>query len=192
MSKIVISLLAFGMMVLLNASSFSLDPSHSHVGFSVKHMMISNVKGEFKEYDGVINFDPKSMSFTKFSGTVDAASVDTGIEKRDDHLKSADFFDVKKYPTITFVMKKYKSEGKDEGEMIGDLTIHGVTKSVKMDVEIGGVAKDPWGNTRLGFSLEGKINREDFGLKWNKVMEAGGLVVGDTIKLNIDIEAIEQ
>ena len=177
--------------MLLNASEFTIDKTHSQVAFKVKHMMISNVQGTFNEYDGDIEFDTKTMQFESLSAEMETKSVDTGIEKRDNHLRSADFFDAKKNPTITFEMKSYKGD-KESGKMEGELTIKGITKKVTFDVEIGGVIKDPSGNTRIGFALEGKIKRKEFGLKWNKLLEAGGLAVSETVKLTIEIEAIEE
>ena len=176
--------------LLLTASDFEIDKTHSQVSFKVKHMMISNVQGTFKAYDAEIEFDKKTMQFTSLSAEMETKSVDTGIEKRDNHLRSADFFDATKNPLITFEMTSYKGD-KEEGKMDGNLTIRGVSKAVTLDVEIGGIIKDPAGLTRLGFVLEGKIKRKDFGLKWNKLLEAGGLAVSETVKLTIEIEAIE-
>lgn len=175
--------------LLLTASDFEIDKTHSQVSFKVKHMMISNVQGTFKAYDAEIEFDKNTMQFTSLSAEIETKSVDTGIEKRDNHLRSADFFDATKNPLITFEMTSYKGD-KEEGKMDGNLTIRGVSKAVTLDVEIGGIIKDPAGLTRLGFVLEGKIKRKDFGLKWNKLLEAGGLAVSETVKLTIEIEAI--
>ena len=186
----IIATLAFSTM-LLTASEFVVDKTHSQVAFKVKHMMISNVQGNFNEYDADIEFDTKTMQFIALSAEMETKSVDTGIEKRDNHLRSADFFDAKKNPTITFEMKSYKGD-KEEGKMDGNLTIRGISKPVTLDVEIGGLIKDPAGITRLGFVLEGKIKRKDFGLKWNKLLEAGGLAVSETVKLIIEIEALEE
>ncbi|MCK5854527.1 MAG: polyisoprenoid-binding protein [Sulfurovaceae bacterium] len=186
----ILTTLAFSTM-LLTASEFVVDKTHSQVAFKVKHMMISNVQGNFNEYDADIEFDTKTMQFTALSAEMETKSVDTGIEKRDNHLRSADFFDAKKNPTITFEMKSYKGD-KEEGKMEGNLTIRGISKPVTLDVEIGGIIKDPAGITRLGFVLEGKIKRKDFGLKWNKLLEAGGLAVSETVKLIIEIEALEE
>jgi polyisoprenoid-binding protein YceI len=169
----------------LVAGEYVIDNSHSRVGFTVKHMMISNVKGEFTKYDGDIEFDEKSGIFTLLRGEVDASSIDTGIQKRDDHLRSPDFFDVKKFPAIKFNLISQKGD-----KLTADLTIHGVTKRVDFELEMGGIAKDPWGNQRIGFSFTGKINRSDFGLNWNKAIETGGFIVGDQIKLEIDMEGI--
>ena len=169
----------------LYAGEYSIDESHSKVGFTIKHMMISNVSGEFKKYNADIIYDEKNKKFTTLTATVDPSSVDTGIEKRDNHLRSPDFFDIKKYPEIMFNMIKH------DGDVVeGNLTMHGISKNVKLNLEVGGIAKSPWGDQRFGFSLTGKINRKDFGLNWNKAIESGGFVVDETVKLTIDIEAI--
>ncbi len=176
---------------LANATPHTLDNAHSEVGFKVKHLMITNVKGEFKSYTADIDFDYKTKTFNKLNAKIETKSVDTGIEKRDNHLKSEDFFLSEKYPLMTFNMKSYKADG-DEGEMTGDLTIRGVTKEVKLEVEDLGTVKDFEGNNRVGFTLKGKINRIDFGLKWNKALEFGGIAVDETVKLEIEIEAVEK
>lgn len=169
------------------AAQYSVDPTHSSVEFKVKHMMISNVSGSFKKFDAVIDFDEKSKQLKKLEGTVNVASIDTGIEKRDNHLRSDDFFAAEKHPTMTFVMTKSGSD-----EISGNLTIRGVTKKVTFDLDFGGVATDPWGNERMGFELSTKINRKDFGLMWNKALETGGVLVGDEIKITIAIEAVKK
>lgn len=190
--KIIVKLLASFILMLgfANASVHVLDDSHTSVGFSVKHLMITNVKGEFKEYDAKVDFDYKTKSFKAFNATVQTKSVDTGIVKRDNHLRSEDFFLSDKYPTITFVMKSYEADG-DEGVMIGDLTLRGVTKEVKLQVEDIGTIKDFKGNNRVGFTLIGKINRMDYGLKWNKALEFGGFAVGEKVKIIVEVQAIE-
>jgi len=166
-------------------TNYKLDISHSNVGFKVKHMMISNVKGNFYDYDGVIAFDEKKGVFTKLSATISADSINTENEKRDKHLTSKDFFDAETYPDITFIMTK------QEGDTIyGKLTIRDITKTIALELDMGGVVQDPWGNKRLGFALEGKINRKEFNILWNKSLDSGGVVVGDTVKLLIDIEGI--
>ncbi len=175
---------------LANASEYILDSSHTSVEFSVKHLMITNVKGEFKNFDSDIDFDAKSKTFESFSATVETKSIDTDNAKRDKHLISEDFFFSKKYPEMTFVMKSYKSDG-DEGKMTGDLTIRGVTKIVIFDVEDIGTIKDFKGNNRVGFTIKGKINRTDYGLKWNRALEAGGLTVGEKVKITIEVQAME-
>lgn len=181
-------ILSFG---LANASEYIVDDVHTNVGFTVKHMMITNVKGEFKTYDAKINFDNASKTFNSFSASVDTASIDTGIEKRDAHLKSADFFLSEKFPKMTFVMKSYKADA-NEGKMSGDLTIRGITKPVVFDVEDMASVKDLQGNNRVGFTLKGKINRMDYDLKWNKALEAGGVVVAEEVKIAVEVEAVEK
>jgi len=177
--------------VSLNGAVLKIDKSHSEVGFSIKHLMITNVNGDFSDYDADIIYNVESKKFEKFNASVMTASIDTGIEKRDNHLRSADFFEVEKYPKMTFTMNSYTVDG-TEGSLTGDLTIHGVTKKVTFEVENNGMIKDPWGNTRTAFTLETKINRKDFGLNWNKALEAGGVLVGDKVKVTIEIEAIVQ
>lgn len=182
------SLLSAG---LLYAAPYGLDKGHSSVEFKVKHLMISNVTGSFSDFNGAFDFDEKTKTFTKLEGTVNVTSIDTGIGKRDDHLRSEDFFWAEKHPTMTFVMKEYKASG-DTGKMTGDLTIRGVTKTVTMDTEINGVLpKDRQGKMRVGFTLEGKINRQDFGLKWNSLVE-GVSAVGDEVTMTIEGQGVRQ
>ena len=175
---------------LANATPHTIDTSHSEVGFAVKHLMITNVKGKFNAYTADIDFDYKTKTFNKLNAKIETKSVDTGIEKRDNHLRSEDFFLSDKYPEMTFNMKSYKADG-DEGVVTGDLTIRGITKEVKLDVEDLGVIKDFQGNNRVGFTLEGKINRMDYDLKWNKALEFGGCAVSEDVKLEIEISAVE-
>ena len=176
---------------LANASEYTIDNSHTHVGFSVKHLMITNVNGEFKTYNAEIDFDAKTKTFNKLSAVIDTASIDTEIEKRDDHLRSADFFYSEKFPKMSFEMTSYKAEG-DEGEVTGNLTIRGITKEVKLKVEDIGTIKDFKNQNRVGFTLKGKINRTDYDLKWNKALEAGGVAVSEEVKLIVEVEAIEK
>lgn len=168
------------------AKEFVIDNTHTNIGFDVTHLMISHVKGNFTKYNGDIDFDPATKTFNKLTATIDANSINTGIEKRDDHLRSADFFDVANFKTLEFVMTSMK-----EGKVYGKLTIHGVTKDVALDAKIHGVIKDFQGHQRVGFTLQGEINRKDFGLKWNKILEGGGLTVSDEVRLIVDVEAIE-
>lgn len=167
----------------LFGATYNVDPGHTNVGFKIKHMMISNVVGHFATFTGSYDLDGAKLSNLK--ATIEVDSIDTGVAKRDAHLKSADFFDVAKYPEMTFVMTDFK-----DGQVIGDLTIHGVTRSVALDADVSGTIKDPWGNTRSALELTGKIKRSDFGLKWNQVIEAGGVAVGDDVKLSIQVEGI--
>lgn len=172
----------------LNGAVLKLDKSHSEVGFSVKHLMISNVKGKFLEYDASIDYDTATQKFQKFEAYALTETIDTNNEKRDEHLRSADFFEVEKFPKMSFVMTSYEIDG-DEGKLIGELTIKDITKKVTFKVENNGLVKDPWGNTRIGFTMEGKIDRKEFGLTWNKALEAGGVLVGDQVKMVIEVEA---
>lgn len=167
------------------AAVYKVDPSHSTVGFKVKHMMISTVTGKFGKFDGT--YDLEKGQFKSLNGNIKADSIDTGIPKRDDHLRNADFFDTAKFGEITFVMTSAT-----KNKMTGNLTIRGITKKVVLDIEMGGVVEDPWGNQRSGFVLNGKINRKDFGLNWNKAIEAGGVVVADEVKLVVEIEGIAE
>jgi polyisoprenoid-binding protein YceI len=173
------------------AKEFAFDRGHSNAGFSVKHLMITNVKGEFKDFNIKLNFDEKTKTINSFEGVALVSSIDTGIEKRDNHLKSDDFFDEANHPEVKFVMTSYKANG-DEGEMTGNLTIRGTTKEVTFDVEEIATVIDFQGNVRVGFSVVGKINRMDYGLKWNKVLEAGGIAVGETVKITVDVQAIHK
>lgn len=166
---------------LLSAAPYTVDVSHSSVGFKVKHMMISTVSGNFSGFSG--SYDLEKGVLKSLSGTVKATTINTGITKRDDHLRSADFFDVATYPEITFTMLSQKGK-----KVTGNLSMHGITKKVVLDMEMGGVVTDPWGNQRSGFVLSGVVNRKDFGLNWNKAMEAGGVVVGDEVKMAVEIE----
>jgi len=190
--KLVGKLLATSVLALgfAYATPHALDDVHSSVGFSVKHLMITNVKGEFKKFNSEIDFDYKTKTFKTFKGIVETKSIDTGIVKRDNHLRSEDFFLAEKFPQMTFVMKSYKGNG-DEGIMTGELSIRGTTKTVDFEVEDLGTIKDFEGNNRVGFTLKGKINRHDYGLKWNKALEFGGVAVGDKVKITIEVEAVE-
>jgi len=186
------SVLAKGVAILLLGSAtlyganFELDKSHSYIGFKVKHLMISNTKGNFSDYSGKIDFDKEKMEFNVFEGVVKTDSIDTENEKRDDHLRSPDFFDSAKFPDMKFVMKKYD---KNSGKMEGDLTIKETTKPVVFNVEMGGVGAGTNGVVKIGFDMSTTINRKDFGLTWNKVLETGGVAVGEDVKIEIAIEA---
>ena len=176
---------------LVNATEYTIDESHTHVGFSVKHLMITNVNGEFKTYNAEIDFDAKTKTFNKLNAVIDTASIDTDNQKRDDHLKSEDFFASEKFPKMTFQMTSYKVDG-DEGVATGNLTIRGITKEVKLKVEDLGTVKDFKNVNRVGFTLKGKINRMDYDLKWNKALEAGGVAVAEDVKITIEVEAVEK
>ncbi len=181
-------ILSFG---LANASEYTIDNSHTNVGFSVKHMMITNVKGDFKTYDATIDFDKDKKTFKILKASIDTASIDTANEKRDEHLKSDDFFNSTKFPKMTFEMTSYKADG-NEGKMDGNLTIRGITKPITLKIEDISTIKDFKGQNRVGFSFEGKINRLDYDLKWNKVLEAGGVAVAEEVKIVVNIEPVEK
>jgi polyisoprenoid-binding protein YceI len=166
-------------------AKWNLDPVHSELGFKVKHLMINNVKGVFRKFDVQVETDSDDFIAPHISFSADVTSIDTGNEQRDQHLKSADFFETEKFPEMKFVGKKLEG-----GELYGDLTMHGVTKPVKLEVEFGGIAKDPWGNKKAGFTVNGKINRKDFGLHWNAALETGGVLVSDEVKIVADVQLI--
>lgn len=172
--------------------TWQIDNSHSHVGFSVKHMMIATVRGEFKAYTGTLALDTDDMTKSVITGEIDIASIDTREPKRDEHLRSADFFDAETYPKMTFKSKRIEQVDGNEYRIVGDLTIKGTTKEVVLDAEYAGIHKDPWGNTRTGFSLTGTIDRKEFGLGWNAALETGGVLVGEKVKLSLDVEAVLQ
>jgi polyisoprenoid-binding protein YceI len=175
------------------ASTWQIDPVHTNIQFTVRHLMISNVKGVFHKFNGTFEIDDKDITKTKASATIDTASIDTGIEKRDEDLRSANFFEVVKYPTMTFVSKKFTRVGTNKFKMTGDLTMHGVTREVVLDMEgLGTIVKDPWGGMRRGATLTTRLNRKDFGLTYNKVLETGGVVVGDDVAVNIEIELVKK
>ncbi|BAD41933.1 YceI family protein [Symbiobacterium thermophilum] len=172
-------------------SVWVVDNSHSLVEFAVRHMMIATVKGRFTQVEGRIEVDPADITGAYFEGSVPVASINTADSARDDHLRSADFFDAQNYPTLTFKSTKVERAG-DGYKLTGDLTIRGVTKPVTFDLEFAGVGKDPWGNEKIGFSATGKINRKDFGLTWNAVLETGGVLVGEEVKIELHLEAARQ
>lgn len=173
-------------------SKFQIDPSHSSANFTIKHMMIAKVHGGFEKMSGSLVYDSANPEKSSIEVSIDAASINTREAQRDTHLKSADFFDVEKYPTITF--KSNRVDGKlGSLKVIGDLTIHGVTKSVTLDVEgPSDELKDPWGNTKVGASATTKINRRDFGLSWNAALEAGGFLVGEEVSITLEVQFVKQ
>lgn len=175
----------------MSKSTWILDPAHTLAEFSVKHMMISTVKGRFNKVEGSIVVDPAEVTTAQFSGSVDIASIDTGEAGRDDHLRSADFFDAANFPTISFKSWRVEPDG-DDYRMVGDLSIRGTTKSVIWALTYEGQGKDPWGNERIGFTAETKVDRKEFGLVWNAVLETGGVLVGDQVKIAVHLEAIKQ
>jgi polyisoprenoid-binding protein YceI len=176
-----------------NATTWEIDPVHTSVQFSVRHMTITNVRGEFTKVSGKILSEGKDPGRVKIEATIDASSIDTRAPKRDKHLKSADFFDVEHYPTIVFKSKKVEPAAPGKWKLTGDLTIRGVTKEVALDIEgPSEEIKDPHGNIRIGAHATTTINRKDFGLRWNMMLEGGGLLVGDNVAITIDVEAVRQ
>ncbi len=174
-------------------TTWNIDPAHSAAEFKVKHMMISNVKGKFSGLSGVLKLDEHNYSQSTVEASIPVSTVNTGDEKRDGHLASADFFDAEKFPTMTFKSTSIESVGGGDYEVTGDLTIHGVTKPVVLKLEdVSQPSKDPWGNHRIGLSGTTKINRKDFGLGWNAALETGGMLVGEEVTITLDVQFIKQ
>ncbi len=175
------------------AASWHMDPDHSSFQFKIRHLTVSNVKGDFNKAKGIVMIDDQNIADLKVEVTIDAASVNTGHAQRDEHLRGPDFFDVTKYPTISFVSKKVIKTDMNRLKVVGDLTLHGITQEIMVDVE-GPTpeVKDPWGNFRRGATATTKINRKDFGLTWNKALDTGGLVVGDEVNIYIEVELVRK
>ena len=173
-------------------STWSLDPVHSVAEFKVKHMMISNVKGQFTGITGALTLDDDDLTHSRVEATIDASTINTREAQRDAHLKSADFFDVEQFPTLSFRSTRVRRTGDEELAVAGDLTIHGVTREVTFQVEgPTNPGKDPWGNTRIGLSATTKINRKDFGLTWNAALETGGILVGEDVTITLDLQFVK-
>jgi polyisoprenoid-binding protein YceI len=171
---------------------WAIDSSHSGIHFSVRHMVIAKVRGQFARWAGTILAENGDLGRATVDVVIDATSIDTGVGDRDTHLKSADFFNVATYPEITFKGTRVERQGEDQLKVIGDLTIRGVTREVALEVEYSGRAKDPWGNERAGFAAKTAIDRKEFGLTWNQLLEAGGVMVGDRVTIEIEVEAVKQ
>jgi polyisoprenoid-binding protein YceI len=185
----VITITALGLPALSHGENWNIDPAHTSAQFAVRHLMVSTVRGEFGKVNGTVSLDEQNPTKSSIEATIDVTSLDTRVTKRDDHLKSPDFFDVATYPTITFKSKRIEAVGEGKFKVIGDLTMHGVTKEVVLNVEGSPKPlKDPSGNLRIGGVAMTKLNRKDFGLTWNKALEAGGVVVGDDVDVTIDVE----
>ena len=182
-----LAVFAFG----ANAHAWEIDMAHSEMGFTVKHMVVAKVNGKFRDFSGTVSFDENNVSDTKISGIIQTASIFTDNEKRDGHLKGPDFFDVEQYPEIKFESKKVVMED-DNHVVVGDLTMRGVTKEIRISMDLSGPIKDPWGATRLGIEGHANINRQDFGIKWNNTMDNGGLVVSDDVVLNLHVELVKK
>lgn len=188
-------ILLFGAVLLLaatvSADTWNFDIPHSSVGFTVTHLVIAKVHGKFNDFGGTIEFDGKNVESGSIDVAIQMASIDTDNEKRDNHLKSPDFFDVDNFPVMTFKSRKIVDEEGNNFKIIGDLTIRDVTKEVTLNAEHHGTVKDPWGGTRAAFSATGKINRQDFGVKWNRALETGGYLVSDEVTIIIEAEMIK-
>lgn len=190
--RIIAAIATLALPTLSLASTWNIDPEHSNVGFKVRHLMVSNVKGSFEKHTGTVEINDKDITKSKVQISIDTASINTSVKKRDEHLRSPDFFDVAKFPAMTFVSKKVVKAGKDKLKVTGDLSIRGVTREVVLDVEgPSAESKDPWGTIRRGASASTTINRKDFGLTWNKALETGGVVVGDEVTIGLEIEMVK-
>jgi len=176
----------------MSTTKWAVDPTHSEIGFKVKHMMFTNVSGQFTKFTAEANTNGDSFEGASFSFSGDIDSVSTGNADRDGHLLSGDFFDAAQFPKITFESTAFNKKNEGEYTLNGNLSLHGETKPVSLDVEFGGIAKDPWGNTKAGFTITGKLNRKDFGLTWNSALETGGVLVGEEVKLAIELQFVKQ
>jgi polyisoprenoid-binding protein YceI len=173
-------------------TTWTVDPAHSSVEFSVRHLMISTVKGRFGDVKGTVQYNDADPKQSRVEIEIGTHSIDTRAEQRDAHLRSPDFFDVEKFPTMRFVSKRVDGDPNGEFKLVGDLTIRDVTKEIVLDAEFQGRNRDPWGGERLGFEAKGKINRKDFGLNWNQALETGGWLVGEDLKLEIEVQLVKQ
>ena len=176
----------------LQAAEYTIDPMHSKVEFKVKHLGISTVTGRFEKFTGSFNYDPASVPASKAQASIDATTINTDVEKRDTHLKSPDFLDVAKFPTLTFVSTGVQDPTPEGFKLLGNLTLHGVTKPVVLDTQIGGLVDDPWGNKRAAFTASTTINRKDYGVSWNQQLKTGGLLVGEEVKIILEVEGIQK
>ncbi len=173
-------------------ATYNIDPAHSEITFKVKHLMITNVTGRFKKFSGKMESEQDDFTDAKIEFEADIDSIDTNNEQRDGHLRTGDFLDAAKYPKLTFTSTSLTKESDGIYKLNGDLSIHGVTKPVTMSAELAGVNKDPWGQTKVGFELTGSIHRKDFGMEYNAALETGGVLVGDEVKLQLDVQLVKQ
>jgi len=190
--NLVLITIFFALVSLSAQTKWAFDQSHSEIGFSVTHMVIADVDGQFHKYDGTVESNGENWKNTNITFNIDVASIDTDNEDRDKHLRSDDFFNAEKYPQITFVGKSMKKVGENKYKLTGDFTMRDVTKEITLDVENKGTITDPWGNTRTGFKINGTVNRMDYGVKWSKSLDTGGLVVGNEVEIEISVELIKQ
>ena len=175
----------------VKTTQWNIDPTHSSIGFSVRHMVFAKVRGRFTDWRGTVQLDPSDLTRSSVKVEIDAKSIDTGVKDRDNHLRSADFFDVERFPALRFESTKVERVGDDHYRIFGRLTIRDVTQEVVLDTEYNGQAKDPWGNQRKGFTATTSLNRGDYGLTWNQALEAGGVLVGERIDIELEVEAVE-
>jgi polyisoprenoid-binding protein YceI len=175
----------------METKTWNLDPAHSGINFSVRHMVFAKVRGRFGVWSGKVGLDPEDLTRGNVEVEIDAASIDTGVADRDNHLRSPEFLDVERFPKLRFRSTKVEKAGRDRYRMHGDLTIRDVTREVVLEAEYGGQAKDPWGNQRVAFTATTALDRGDFGLEWNQVLEAGGVLVGERIDIEIEVQAVK-
>ena len=175
----------------MTTNDWNLDTVHSGINFSVRHMVVSKVRGRFTKFTGNVELDESDFARSTVEATIDASSLDTGTAQRDEHLRSADFFDVEHFPQIRFRSTRIEKVGGDRYRLTGDLTIRDVTRPIALDAEYGGRGKDPWGNERVGFTAKGTFDRKDFGLKWNQVLETGGVLVSDRGEIELEVQAVK-
>jgi polyisoprenoid-binding protein YceI len=175
----------------MTTQHWNIDTAHSGINFSIRHMVIAKVRGRFTKYTGRVDLDEADLTRTQIDVAIDASSLDTGVADRDAHLRSADFFDVETWPELRFRSTRIEAKGGERYRLVGALTIRDVTREVALDVEYGGRAKDPWGNERVGFLAKTSIDRKDFGLKWNQLLEAGGVLVGDRVDIELEVQAVK-
>ena len=176
----------------MTTQTWQIDSAHSSIHFAVRHLVIAKVRGQFSRWTGALEVPEGDFDRAKARVTIDASSIDTGVADRDAHLRSADFLDVETHPELTFESRRVEAVGDDRLRLVGELTLRGVTREVALDVESSGIARDPWGNVRAGFSARTAIDRKDFGLTWTQALEAGGVVVGDTVEIHIEVQAVRQ
>ena len=175
----------------METNTWTLDTTHSGIAFSIRHMVVAKVRGRFGSWTGSVKLDEQDLTRSELDVQIDASSIDTGNAQRDTHLRSADFLDVEQFPTLRFQSTRLENAGGERFAVIGNLTIHGVTREVTLDVERGGQGKDPWGNQRIGFAATTSILRSDFGLTWNQALETGGLLVADRVDIELDVQAVQ-
>jgi polyisoprenoid-binding protein YceI len=175
----------------MSTNNWNIDSTHSGINFSIRHMVVSKVRGRFAKYTGTVDLNDGDLTRSFVEATIDASSIDTGTPQRDAHLRGPDFFDVEKYPELRFRSTRIEKVQGDRYRLVGDLTIRDVTREVSLDVEYGGRATDPWGNERIGFIATTSLDRKDFGLQWNQVLEAGGVLVGDTVDVELEVQAVK-